>query len=386
VLFPLFRIDLRSEYSEENRKFAVRPRVPGFNANANELRTFTRDIENWLNDRIGFRKKLVNIYDIFHVYVLQMSPHRQLMLGKNGHAFFASHANGDSYFNSFTKEVLGIPSIDDRTVALVSEQMVELKQLASTYGVPTVVVVIPQKHLLDYQYLPHYVRKFINPENLERPLEIRVKEHSSPDIAEWILYPYKEALRQNAVSPLYPKNNFHWVSGPYTALMAAKVAEYFGLASYESPKPEEYEVRDNRSDLSHFAGFDLHDTDYMGYKPGVLTELGISGKVLTEKYPELTDVAAYTYSVNERLEDASKLLWLGDSFSYVVSEDLARYFSEALCIDAWAWMSKANVSNQDIKILVKQLLSIYRPDYVVLSRHMIGPLPDLIQRIIPFGQ
>jgi hypothetical protein len=382
VLTPLFWIDLHSEYSEENRRLAVRPRLPGFSASVQELRSFTSGIESWLNDRIGFRRRLVNIYGVLHIYALRTPPHRQLMLGKEGHAFLASHENGDSNFNSFTKEVLGLPFMDDHTPALISEQMIESKRLAASYGdMPTVVVVIPQKQLLDYAYLPHYVKKFVDPENLERPLEIRVKGNLSSDISEWILYPYKEALHQNALSPLYPKQSFHWVPGRYTALMAAKIADYFGLAVYESPVPEEYEARDNRSDLSHFAGFGLHDFIYMGHKEGVLAELGVKSAVLTDKYASLTDVTG-SYWVNTNIEGKKKLLWLGDSFSWAISADLSRYFNEVFCIDAWAWMTRANAANQDIKALVKQLMSIYQPDYIVFSRHTISGLDYLFKQII----
>jgi hypothetical protein len=380
VMLPLFWIDLHSEYSEENRKLAVRPRFPGIGASAKELRSFTSGIESWLNDRIGFRRRLVNIYGVVHVYGLHTSPHRQLMLGKNGHTFLASHGNDDS--NSFVKEVLGIPDIDKHTVALVSEQIIDLKRLSFFYEVPTAIVVIPQKPLLDYEYLPYYVRKFINPENLKRPLEIRVKENLPSGVADWLLYPYEETLRQNTLSPLYAKQNFHWAPGPYTALMAATIADYFGLVIYEPPIPGEYEPRDNRSDLSHFAGFGLHDLGYMGHKAGVLEELGVKSMVLTDKYPQLTDLAP-SYWVNSLVAGKKKLLWLGDSFSWAIAADLSRYFNEVLCVDALAWMNRANAANQDIKILIKQLLSIYQPDYIIFSRHTIAPLWDLVQRITP---
>jgi hypothetical protein len=379
VLLPLFRIDLQSEYSEENRKLAVRPRFPGFNADTNELRSFTRGIESWLNDRIGFRRRLVSIYGVLHVYALGTTPHRQLMLGRDGHAFLASHENDDS--NSFVKEVLGLPFIDDNAVASEAEQMIDLRRLAGSYDVPTVVTIIPQKPLLDHVYLPYYVRRFVNPENLKQPLEVRVKEALPPDIAQWIIYPYEDALMQNSLSPLYPKSNFHWTAaGRYTALMAAKIAEYFGLAAYEPPVYGDYEVSDIRSDLSHFAGFGLHDLNYLSYKAGVLEEAGVSSAVLTDKYPQLTDVPA-SYWVNTLIEEKRKLLWLGDSFSWAIPADLARYFNEVLCIEAWLWIEKANASNQDIKVLVKQMMSIYQPDYIVFSRHTISGLDYLFKQI-----
>jgi hypothetical protein len=384
VLVPFVTTNKILQNADENRELAKAPHFPGIFADGCEFSVFNRDIESWLNDHIGLRKGFVWLYGQLHINILHTSPHRQLLFGENGHTFLASHANGNSSFNSFTKEVLSIPKPDKEQIQKAADAIIEAKSLSNIYGVPVVAVFIPQKQLLDFENLPYYIRKFVELETLETPFELKIKNVLPAPIQDWIIYPYQEASMQNKLHPLYPKNNFHWVSGQFTAIVAAKIAEHFGIAAYQAPNDADYAESEQRSDMSYMAGCKIVDKNYFAYKPNVLSDIGISQKDLYEYYDSLKHIYSAAYYRNEKSANKYKILWLGDSFSSAIAGDLARYYGETLCIDAFSTTVYANSEGINLNAEMRQLLTIYQPDYIVLSRHTLTPqFLDFLKPILP---
>lgn len=385
ILVPLGRMNLTGEISSENRKLMVRPAFPGFQADLDTLRAYTSGLEGWLNDRIGFRDGLVALYGHIHIDLLKTTPNSQLLLGRNGHAFLASH--GPQGRNDLPSLVLGLPAINDEEIEARVAQIAELKKMVQNYyGVPTAFMIIPQKHILDHEFLPYHIRKFVKSDDLAKPRDVKIIERLPSDAAGWIIFPYQEAVAENAVSRLYPQKNFHWTPGRYTKMAAAKIADHFGLADYAAPGLDEFEPCEQISDLNQFAGFEIMNRNYLCYKDGVFAGLGISGWTnITDKYPDLNFFQAYFYHQNSNLTTSpKKFLWLGDSFSPMICQDTTRYFSESLCINTNPWVQIAQRDQGDVKEQMKTLLSVYQPDYIVFSRHTMSAYNlSFIQEVTP---
>jgi hypothetical protein len=316
------------------------------------------------------------LYGIVHVFLLQTSPHPRLILGKNGNAFL-NHKCGSEGSGCF-EESLGFDYVSDERLNVLLEQIKSLKLYLDKYNIPTLCAFIPQKPLLDNRYLPYHIRKFIPNDALENPLELRIVNNLPQDIAGWIFYPFDEVKNENTIAQLYPKQNFHWAAGPYTALYAKKIAEKFKIDSTWSPI-DEFVTLGHESELyRQYAGFSFSDPTYKGYKNNLFSQFGITQwNRIGEKYPELSDIVQYNYGINDT-GTMKKLLWLGDSFSYEAVQDLSCYFGEVLGVDIFYPNTQLKFSAEESRRLLDKLIRVFRPDYIIFESHHPFALQEIV--------
>ncbi len=321
------------------------------------LEKFPTDFENAFNDHLPFRDFFIKIYGSISVNLLHVSPHRQLVIGKNGHCFLGSHGRGDNdlIFSSI--------EINPKQIQRMATALRGKEAFLNDLEIPALLVAIPTSPLFDFKNLPSCLQKKIDPSFLKMPPAQHIINHISKDFSQkYLLFPYERALVANDEYPLFPEKNFHWTSSRFTKLAAGCIAERFKIASYEKPGMDEFVVKKTKSDLSGFAGTSIFNRDDLVYKEDIWKKLNIYEKEPQERYRDFPNMPLFQYTVNRKKE--GKILLVGDSFTPPLRFDMARYFGEVFTIDFYA------VRKHPVMLeWFKSMFNDVRPDYIVFVSH-----------------
>lgn len=185
ILCPLAFFDFSDGLSTENR---LKEKFPDLPASVSELKTFTGRLEAWFNDRIGFRKELISLYNKTLVSVFGILPADNLVLGKDGTVFLtaASHATvrHDDVLSAF-----GGNQDWENSVKLQKKLIKDAWDWMGEAGVKTVFLAVPTSPVVRFGDLPDFLQKMIEKKkegqlNLdfliieEDPQIVKIKPHN----------------------------------------------------------------------------------------------------------------------------------------------------------------------------------------------------------------
>ncbi len=354
LIFNIGNLNLEEFRGKEKRDPSKYPKLP---MSIEALKKFPSDFETAFNDQLPFRDYFIKIYSRLSINLLRVSPHSQLVIGKNGHCFLGSHGNGDNdlIFSSI--------EINPKRVQRVTATLREKEAFLEDLGIPALLVAIPTSPLFEFQNLPSYLQKKIDPSFLKMPPAQHIINHISKDFSQkYLLYPYERALAANDEYPLFPKKNFHWTTSRFTKLTASCIAERFKIAPYEKPGMDEFVIKDTKSDLSGLAGISIYNRDDIVYKEGTWEKLNIHEGKIKERYRNFSNLHWIGYTVNT--SKRGKILLVGDSFTPALRFDMARYFGEVFSIN-FNLIRK----HPDLPEWFKCMFDDVRPDYIVFICH-----------------
>lgn len=338
----------------ENRYPYKYPKIP---TSVSEFKKFPSAFENAFNDRLPFRKFLIKFFCELSVRLLKVSPHKQLLIGKNGHCFLSSHGNGDNDLIFSTLE------IDSQRIAQESNYLRKKESILQDLKVPTLLLAIPTSPLFEFYNLPLFIQKQIDLSFLETPPAQRIINNMPKEFTKkYLLFPYEKALEANKDYPLFPEKNFHWQPSRYTKLVASCIADRFGIAPYEKPGFDEFRKQQTVSDLCRFAGIKLVNRNDLVYKKNTWKSLNICDRSPGGVYKNYPAVPGSYYTVNPLQK--GKILLVGDSFTPALRFDLARYFGEVLSINFNQARKSPNIQEWFHCVFEK-----IQPNYIVFSAH-----------------
>jgi hypothetical protein len=355
IIFGISATSVDDFRRKENRTPYIYPKFP---TSISEFKKFPSAFEKAFNDHLPFRKYLIRIFCELSVKLLKASPHNQLLIGKEGHCFLASHDNRAG--NDLIFETL---IIDAQTIQRKSNYLRKKESFLRDLKVPTLMLAIPTSPLLEFHNLPSFIQKQIDPSFLETPPALRLIRSMSKEFSEkYLLFPYKEILEANKTYPLFPVKNFHWRTSRYTKLVASCVADRFEIAPYEKPGFVEFRKEQTVSDLSRLAGTRLINRNDLVYKKNIWKSLNIRDKNPSGVYENYPTFLHSLYTVNP--SQKGKLLLVGNSFTYALRFDLARYFGEVLSINF-----DAAHKSPKIREWIQFVFENIQPDYIVFCKH-----------------
>lgn len=332
---------------------------PGLPTSVLDFKTFPSTFESAFNDHLPFREFLVRIYSNLAVRLLNASPNKQLLIGKNGHFFLASHLDGDNdlIFSSI--------QIDPKDISRWIDYLKTKDKFLNDFNVPVLLLAIPTSPLFEFDNLPICIQHKIDKSFLETPPPQRIINAMPTHFSDrYLLFPYTRAVEANRKHPLFAEKDFHWRTSRYTKLVASCIAERFGIATYEEPGFDEFEKQVSVSDLSRFAGIEVYNRNDIAYKRGFWESLNIYDKSPDSVYENYPVFPSSFYTENP--SRAGKLLFVGDSFAPALRFDLARHFGEVLSVD----FNEAK-NNINIKEWFDCVFNDIQPDYIVFSTHNV---------------
>ena len=163
---------------------------------------FSKNIEAWLNDRIGPKELATELYSRFH-YLLMLN-NDLVLKGKDHWLFYCDKDDGDVFGDWLGRNPLSTEELEKIVSNLIrSQKKMEQKRIKF------LLVIAPNKERIYREFLPDNFSEFGNNTRLNQIKE-RLKKH--PDIHFLDLGSEILERKKNSTYPLYYKADTHWNS------------------------------------------------------------------------------------------------------------------------------------------------------------------------------
>jgi alginate O-acetyltransferase complex protein AlgJ len=139
---------LGEESSNEKRKLAEMPTFGQMIRPYEYVTAFDR----YFNDRYGFRSSLVRLNSLLHIAVLHTSPTRDVVIGEKGWLMYNSSTDGVSL-----KDYYGYSNFTENELKWIKDRITDIHQELKKRNIHFLFVVVPSKHTMYPEYLPHYM-------------------------------------------------------------------------------------------------------------------------------------------------------------------------------------------------------------------------------------
>jgi len=375
LLIPSLGVRTKKDLRVDNRTAAGFPEV-----SVSNYRNFAPQFERWLADRFNTRKTYIRAWNYLLLHFFHESPHEQIVLGKDGFIFLAGHAAGKENENSLFRDLL---APDPKVVRETAGGFLELQPTFRQARPQLLFIAVATKHSLNYDKVPEKLRQEFRDNPSGIPVSTKITEvltQADPQYAaQFFLDLYPEALIANRKLQLIPPKNFHWIPGPYTHLAAHRIAQRFGVTHGEFVLAREnYDLRNTDSDLEHFFDFELDNPSWVRREKGdPVKQVPFTDKFPLKNCPKPI-LKQIHYAENPGAK-GGRLLAIGDSFTPAICPDLARYFSQVTAIDFGA---VRRYSPQLAKSFFREIINLYRPEYLVVVSHVGYEFADVIMDAI----
>lgn len=342
----------------ENRPPAALPARP---ASLAGVPAWTAGIDAWLKDHFGLRNRYVDALDRINYRVFGGFTSPQILMGREGRIFLASHVAGEGYRNSLILTSCGeaVPQARREEIARGLAALLERSDAAGPAR--AVAVLVPSSAALYPQELPAW-------------LERRCR--GAPPLLDGIVAAMPETLRPRVLNlhpllagmdpatPAIPRNHFHWAgAGPLRS--AQWISEEVLGRAPAFPLPTR--VARERSDITGFfpglrieAEMTLSDEQRAGVSacigpPCFGAELGAEAARLLE------DLRRYDSPAPQ-----GRLLMLTDSFGSFAASGFTPYFRQVVQVS----LNNVPLLSAGQRAQLREaLMAQYRPDAVLFLVH-----------------
>lgn len=283
----------------ENRVLAQKPKLTLQN-----MTSFPKEYENYYNDNLPFKSKLVQLNGIIKIKLLKKSPVDYVVLGKDGWLFYNSKykSDGDTIAdyqgtNLYTKDEL----------LKIKDNLEHKKKLLNDKGIEFYVMISPNKSSIYGELLPEKYPKNKSQSKADILVEYLIK---NSDIN--VVYPKNNLLNSKKDYITYHKLDTHWnqigAYIGYESLMKEIGIKVENLNSYKSINSLDI----SQGDLSNMMGvnLDFEDKQYLlsdMYKKDIVSTLDSS---IDTNNPEWIRKQKW----NSNCMNGKKLLVFRDSF------------------------------------------------------------------------
>lgn len=357
-LSPVLRLD--SNILQENRAVTTLS-MPQDMA---DLRAFPAGVQNWISDNFGLRKMLIYINNnmVFGLFGDIPRFRKQVVLGTGGYIFLSSHELP-------MDQMLDAVGIIHKK-SLNAERMESMPERVCGLSDRLVFVSVPTKHLLYTELYPTWLRdKAVPARDVYVADMLALQQRAEGKL----LFPYKEAKELGVDHQLIAKTFFHWVSGPYTQLVAGLVAQHFGIAPLEGSPFTDFVTTRQVSDIQHmYPGLSIFETDVEQYPTAYFDQKGIRMEKFAQPSFTLSSkiekIMASSYVlVNPARPSKDRLLVIGDSFAWPAMYDFSLLFGEVLHVNN---NELRQLSPEQANDYVKLVLQHFKPTHGMLLSHI----------------
>ena len=360
----------------ENRAPAPLPAPP---ASLAALPAWTTATDAWLRDHFGLRNRYLDVQDqlLFRLFGTFASP--QILPGREGRLFLASHAAGEPYRNSLLRTSCGIAVPPERRQQIAQSLAEVLARTDTVHPGPTLAILVPSAAALYPAQLPPWLERQCR---AATPLLAGIVEAVPAPLRPRAinLLPVLAAL--DPATPAIPPHNFHWDgAGPLRAAAWIAETQFHRQPAFALPT----RTLRKRSDITgFFPGLRIMGDVVQAEetRAGVATCIGpdcFTASLGPETARLLADLRRH-----ESPAPQGRLLLLTDSFGAFASAGFTPYFREVVQVSL---NNLPQLSPPQRARLRQALIEEYRPDatlflfhdwattyiWTILLRDLLGP-------------
>jgi hypothetical protein len=250
---------------QEGRKAAAFPELEFKNAgpirrpDTNSLKAFPGQFEKWFNDRIGFRRPLIQVFQVARYYGwtprLLSTMHRQSHAAASGvmnhlDQGAATHSSDDGvligrdgwlYYKSESAldDFRGTDLFTDAELSRWKDVLTERRQWLAKKGIRYVFVIVPNKSAIYPEYMPGSVTRVTEESRLGQ-LENYLKRHSDIEFLN-----LSETLRDAKTDcRVFHKTDAHWNAyGAFAGARSLLGVLQAGFPEIRVPEMGDYEMQ-----------------------------------------------------------------------------------------------------------------------------------------------
>ena len=262
---------------------------------------FTVAVDNYFNDRIGFRKQFISINSMFDYYMFKKSPNERVILGNQGWLFY----NSDAIHDGHTIDMyLGEYRYSTEELQQIAENLASASDYLESIKCEFILFIAPNKESVCSEYMPDdYKSAKRSEESATEQLISYLRKNT--DIR--IVWPYKDIINYVNNHPdknAYFKTDTHW--NHLGAYIGAKALLDELNVALPSPDEIDFSEKERRAgDLFNFLALDflrMSETDYVP-----------EGLAHSPQKSDVDNLEHWEYWNLGR--DSRKLLVIRDSFS-----------------------------------------------------------------------
>ena len=342
----------------ENRAPAARPAWP---ASVGALPAWTAGMDAWLRDHFGFRNRTLDALDQVQFQAFRAFTSPQIVMGREGRIFLASHDARERYRNSLIRVACGAGVPAGQTAQIAAALAAVLERSDAAGAGRSMAVLVPSASVLYPSQLPAWLeRQCRSATPLIEGITAALPAAMAPRVVN--LRPVLAAL--DPATPAIPRYNFHWDGiGPLRAAAWMAETQLGRRAGFILPT----RVVRKRSDLKGFypglrLSVDVTEADEG--RAGVATCLGprcFEAALGAEAAVLMDELARYEGPGQE-----GRLLLLTDSFGAFVAAGFTPYFREVVQVSL---NNLPQLSGEQRARLRRALLEEYRPDVTLFLVH-----------------
>ena len=279
------------------------------------LQSFPKEYEEYFNDNIPFRSKLIEVNSLIDYFIFNRSPVSRVIRGEEGWLFYNPNGTDGDPVADFT----GSNIYTEEKMAECAANLTSVRDTLRQQGKTFVVMVAPNKATIyGEEYLPD---NYIKAEKTRADLLV---DYLNQNTDLTVVYPKEDLLsakNQNSEQLLYYKTDSHWNA----------VGAYIGtrslLSTINITLPNLNEVKITQSnecagDLANMIALNKYlkyDNDYSVENYTVVTNVDI-------KYPFENNKQVIHHTTNDK--DERKLFLIHDSFAEGLIPYLRTEFNE----------------------------------------------------------
>lgn len=337
--FEILGLKFSSEFNNEKR---VLSKFPKTIKSTSELPKWIEDLEAYNNDNMSYRNLMVPAYNTM-LYVLNESPTKMIILGKNGWIF--------NNYNEAMNQLRGKKLIDIKTANQSVTNILKTQNSCAQINIPFFFYVAPNKSSIYPEYLPNHI-KVSDTSNFDIFYAQARKQNLNIINIHTCL---RSAKVDNPNNQLYYTSDTHWnFSGSYYAYVCLNEA-------IQTEQSGEFNITQDEIEI----------TSYDKYF-GLLERLG-TYPIFSDKGENITAINNGSYKritndknnahitegrklsiyENNKVENDLTVLLIGDSFNGYITPYFAKNYHRII-------VTPHNGGQWDSSLLDK-----YKPDIVV---------------------
>lgn len=327
VLFPFVS---QTDKNLENRNMTEKPTF-----SLSGIKTFPKEYENYYNDNLPFRSKLIGTNALINYKVFKQAPENKVIIGKDGWLFYNPPKEDSDPIGQCTDKVF----LRDETLKTTAENLINIRNILSSNNRQFVAMLCPNKESI-------YGKDFL-------PKEYKAKSQSMGDLlAEYMqentdinfVYPKKslqESIKKYPQYDFYYKLDTHWNN--LGGFIGAK--ELLTSINVEVPTFDEVTISSTEGRMGDLANMSGKPEMFIGD-----TSYTVDNYIQEwpSKNPEISRVTTY----NNENGNGLKVLVIRDSFSEGLYPYLNSTFSQSNYIQITEFYPEVvEKCNPDIVIL-----------------------------------